>query len=108
MPKPDTYPAVRCRCAPSAARSMAKPRIMLLDEPSMGLAPLLVKEIFDIIQRLNEEEKVAMLLAEQNAAMALNTPNTATSWKTAGSCLTGSRRDLTDNADVKGVLPGID
>ena len=51
---------------------MAKPRIMLLDEPSMGLAPLLVTEIFNIIKRLNEEERVGMLLAEQNAAMALN------------------------------------
>ena len=50
---------------------MAKPRIMLLDEPSMGLAPLLVEEIFSIIKRLNQEEKVGMLLAEQNAAMAL-------------------------------------
>ena len=50
---------------------MAHPRLMLLDEPSMGLAPMLVAEIFEIVARLNREEKVAVLLAEQNAAVAL-------------------------------------
>ena len=50
---------------------MAQPKLMLLDEPSMGLAPLLIKEIFEIIQRLNREEKIPILLVEQNAAMAL-------------------------------------
>jgi branched-chain amino acid transport system ATP-binding protein len=50
---------------------MARPRLMLLDEPSMGLAPLVVKEIFSIIQRLNRDEGVAILLAEQNARRAL-------------------------------------
>ena len=50
---------------------MAQPRMILLDEPSMGLAPQLVEEIFDIIARLNREENVTFLLAEQNAAIAL-------------------------------------
>jgi len=50
---------------------MAHPRLMLLDEPSMGLAPMLVQEIFEIVGRLNREERVAVLLAEQNANMAL-------------------------------------
>lgn len=50
---------------------MAKPRIMLLDEPSLGLSPLLTEEIFDIISRLNSEQKVTMMLVEQNAAVAL-------------------------------------
>jgi branched-chain amino acid transport system ATP-binding protein len=50
---------------------MAKPRLMLLDEPSLGLSPLLVKEIFEIIVRLNREQGVTMLLVEQNAKMAL-------------------------------------
>src|SRR2546425_6305019 len=50
---------------------MARPRLMLLDEPSLGLAPLLVEEIFQIIQRLNRQEKLTVLLVEQNAAMAL-------------------------------------
>ncbi len=51
---------------------MARPRIMLLDEPSLGLSPLLTEEIFDIISRLNSEQKVTMMLVEQNAAVALS------------------------------------
>ena len=51
---------------------MLKPRLMLLDEPSFGLAPLIVVEIFGIMKRINEEEKVSMLLVEQNAALALD------------------------------------
>jgi branched-chain amino acid transport system ATP-binding protein len=51
---------------------MLKPRLMLLDEPSFGLAPLIVVEIFRIMRRINEEEKVSMLLVEQNAALALD------------------------------------
>ncbi|MEL7274090.1 MAG: ABC transporter ATP-binding protein [Pseudomonadota bacterium] len=50
---------------------MARPQIMLLDEPSLGLSPLLTEEIFDIIHRLNTEQKVTMMLVEQNAAVAL-------------------------------------
>ena len=50
---------------------MANPKLMLLDEPSMGLAPLLIKEIFDIITRLNGEEKISILLVEQNVKLAL-------------------------------------
>lgn len=52
---------------------MARPKLILLDEPSMGLAPLLVKEIFQIVRRLSTEENVSILLAEQNAHMALST-----------------------------------
>jgi branched-chain amino acid transport system ATP-binding protein len=51
---------------------MLKPRLMLLDEPSFGLAPLIVVEIFRILKRINEEEKVSILLVEQNAALALD------------------------------------
>ena len=51
---------------------MARPKIMLLDEPSLGLSPLLIKEIFAIIRRLNEEQGVTMMLVEQNAKVALN------------------------------------
>jgi branched-chain amino acid transport system ATP-binding protein len=50
---------------------MAKPKLMLLDEPSLGLSPLLVKEIFAIIRRLNREQGVTMMLVEQNARVAL-------------------------------------
>ncbi|TXL73676.1 ABC transporter ATP-binding protein [Vineibacter terrae] len=51
---------------------MLRPRLMLLDEPSFGLAPLIVQEIFRILRRINEESKVSMLLVEQNAALALD------------------------------------
>jgi branched-chain amino acid transport system ATP-binding protein len=50
---------------------MAQPKLMLLDEPSMGLAPLLIKEIFDIITRLNQEKGIPILLVEQNVKLAL-------------------------------------
>ena len=50
---------------------MLAPRLMLLDEPSFGLAPLVVQEIFRILRRINQQEKVSMLIVEQNAALAL-------------------------------------
>ena len=56
---------------------MSRPKVLLLDEPSLGLSPLLVKEIFAIIRRLNAEEGVSMLLVEQNAKMALETAHYA-------------------------------
>ena len=56
---------------------MASPRILLLDEPSMGLAPLLVEQIFDVINYLNNERQATILLVEQNALMALSTANRA-------------------------------
>jgi len=49
---------------------MARPKLMLLDEPSMGLAPMLVREIFDILLRMNRKEKMVILLAEQHASVA--------------------------------------
>ncbi|MDP7239655.1 MAG: ABC transporter ATP-binding protein, partial [Dehalococcoidia bacterium] len=51
---------------------MAHPKLMLLDEPSLGLSPILVREIFEIVQRINQEEKTALLLVEQNARAALS------------------------------------
>jgi branched-chain amino acid transport system ATP-binding protein len=86
---------------------MAKPRIMLLDEPSMGLAPLLVEEIFSIIQRLNKEEKVGMLLAEQNAAMALNYAEYGYVMENGRVVLDGKAETLKDNADVKEFYLGL-
>jgi branched-chain amino acid transport system ATP-binding protein len=52
---------------------MSRPRLLLLDEPSLGLSPKLTREIFDIIRRINREEGVTMLLVEQNASIALAT-----------------------------------
>ena len=86
---------------------MAKPRIMLLDEPSMGLAPLLVEEIFNIIKRLNEEEKVGMLLAEQNAAMALNYADYGYVMENGRVVLDGEAATLRENADVREFYLGL-
>jgi len=86
---------------------MAKPRIMLLDEPSMGLAPLLVEEIFSIIQRLNREEKVGMLLAEQNAAMALEYAEYGYVMENGRIVLDGDSATLKDNADVREFYLGF-
>ena len=71
---------------------MAKPKLMLLDEPSMGLAPQVVEEIFEIVSDLNEREGVSFLLAEQNTNLALRYAGSAISSKTAASCSTARPR----------------
>lgn len=86
---------------------MARPKIILLDEPSMGLAPMLVEEIFDIIARLNREENVAMLLAEQNAVMALNYAQYGYIMENGRVVLDGDAETLKDNADVKEFYLGL-
>jgi branched-chain amino acid transport system ATP-binding protein len=86
---------------------MAKPKIMLLDEPSMGLAPLLVEEIFNIILRLNNEEKFGILLAEQNAAMALKYAEYGYIMENGRIVLDGDSQTLKDNADVKEFYLGL-
>jgi branched-chain amino acid transport system ATP-binding protein len=86
---------------------MAKPKLMLLDEPSMGLAPLLVQEIFEIIVRLNKEENVAMLLAEQNAAMALQFAQYGYVMENGRIVLDGDAQTLQDNADVREFYLGL-
>ena len=76
---------------------MLRPRLMLLDEPSFGLAPLIVKELFAILRAVNEKEKVSMLVVEQNAAMALELADHAYLIETGRVVLSGSadaiRRD---------------
>ncbi len=86
---------------------MAHPRLMLLDEPSMGLAPLLVAEIFDIVGRLNREEGVAVLLAEQNAAMALRVAQYAYVMENGRIVLDGDRKAISDNEDIKEFYLGL-
>jgi len=80
---------------------------MLLDEPSMGLAPLLVQEIFDILGRLNKEENVAMLLAEQNASMALQFAQFGYIMENGRVVLDGDSETLRDNADVREFYLGL-
>ena len=86
---------------------MARPRLMLLDEPSMGLAPMLVAEIFDIVSRLNREEKVAVLLAEQNAAVALRVARYAYVVENGRIVLDGDRETISENEDVKEFYLGL-
>ena len=85
---------------------MLKPRLMLLDEPSFGLAPLLVEELFDILRRINGKEDVSMLLVEQNAAMALELADTAYLLETGRVVLSGSAAELKTNDSVRKAYLG--
>jgi branched-chain amino acid transport system ATP-binding protein len=85
---------------------MLSPKLMLLDEPSFGLAPLLVKELFDILGRINEREHVSMLLVEQNAAMALDLADSAYLLETGRVVLAGSSNDLKQDDAVRRAYLG--
>ena len=80
---------------------MARPKMMLLDEPSMGLSPLLIKEVFGIIRQLNKELGITMLLVEQNARMALHVANYGYIMESGKIVLDGPRQDLVNNEDIK-------
>jgi branched-chain amino acid transport system ATP-binding protein len=86
---------------------MARPKLMLLDEPSMGLAPMLVAEIYEIVERLNREEKVSVLLAEQNAVMALRAAQYAYVMETGRIVLDGDRTTISENEDIKEFYLGL-
>jgi len=73
---------------------MLRPRLLLLDEPSFGLAPLIVREIFDIMRAINQSEKVSILLVEQNAAMALDLADHAYLIETGRVVLSGTAEDI--------------
>ena len=86
---------------------MADPRVMLLDEPSLGLAPMLVEEIFAIVQRLNQEQKLTVLLVEQNATLALTIAEHGYVMENGRIVLEGSAAALRDNADIKEFYLGL-
>ena len=86
---------------------MASPKLMLLDEPSMGLAPLLVSEIFQIIRRINSEEGVAILLVEQNARLALSIAGHGYVMENGHIVLDDTVEKLKENADVKEFYLGL-
>ena len=86
---------------------MAKPRLMLLDEPSLGLAPLLVQSIFEIIGRINQEAGVSILLVEQNANVALQTAAYAYVMENGRVVLDGTAHNLSQNADIKEFYLGL-
>ena len=86
---------------------MAKPRMILLDEPSMGLAPQIVEEIFEIVRNLNQAEGVSFLLAEQNTMVALRFADFGYILENGRVVLEGDAAALSDNEDVKEFYLGI-
>ena len=81
--------------------------MLMLDEPSLGLAPLLVKEIFDNIQRINQELKTTILVVEQNAKVALAVSDYAYIMESGKVVLEGPSKELQNNPDVKEFYMGI-
>ena len=86
---------------------MARPKVMMLDEPSLGLAPLLVHEIFSIIRRINQEQGTTILLVEQNARLALEVASYAYIMENGRIVLDGEPDHLKDNADVREFYLGL-
>jgi branched-chain amino acid transport system ATP-binding protein len=86
---------------------MSEPKLMLLDEPSLGLAPMLVEEIFGIVQRLVKQESLSVLLVEQNAAMAVSVAQHGYVMETGRIVLEGSVQKLRDNADIREFYLGL-
>jgi branched-chain amino acid transport system ATP-binding protein len=85
---------------------MLRPRLMLLDEPSFGLAPLIVEELFGILRALNQTEKVSMLLVEQNAALALDLADHAYLIETGRLVMEGPARKLRDDENIRRAYLG--
>ena len=79
---------------------------MLLDEPSFGLAPLIVEELFGILRTLNQQEKVSMLLVEQNAALALDLADHAYLMETGRLVMAGPARNLRDDENIRKAYLG--
>ncbi len=86
---------------------MARPKLVMLDEPSLGLAPLLVQEIFNIIKRINKEQNATILLVEQNARLALNVADYAYIMESGRIVLDGTPDSLKANADVREFYLGL-
>jgi branched-chain amino acid transport system ATP-binding protein len=85
---------------------MLAPKLMLLDEPSFGLAPLLVRELFEILRRINRQEQVSLLLVEQNAAMALELADSAYLIETGRVVLAGTSAELKGDDSVRRAYLG--
>lgn len=86
---------------------MARPKLMLLDEPSLGLSPALVKEIFRIIERINKERQTSILVVEQNAYVALSISDRAYVMENGRIVLDGPSSKLKDNEDIKEFYLGL-
>lgn len=86
---------------------MARPRILLLDEPSLGLAPLIVQHIFEIIKKINEERKTTIFLVEQNANMALKIANKGYVLQNGKIKITDTADNLLSNEEVRKAYLGL-
>jgi branched-chain amino acid transport system ATP-binding protein len=86
---------------------MARPKLVLLDEPSLGLAPLVVQEIYEIIHKINAEQKMAILLVEQNARAALGIADYGYVMENGRVVLSGPAKTLRDNEDVQEFYMGL-
>ena len=80
---------------------MSRPRLLLLDEPSLGLAPLIVRQIFEVIREVNQSQGVTVFLVEQNAFHALKLAHRAYVMQTGKITLTGAGRELLENPEVR-------
>ena len=85
---------------------MLRPKVMLLDEPSFGLAPLIVQEMFSILRRLNEKEKVSMFLVEQNASLALDLADHAYLLETGRVVMSGPAKELSQDENIRRAYLG--
>jgi branched-chain amino acid transport system ATP-binding protein len=85
---------------------MLRPRLMLLDEPSFGLAPMIVQEMFSILRKVNEEEDVAMLIVEQNAGVVLELADTAFVLETGDIVMSGTAAEIRDNETIRAAYLG--
>ena len=86
---------------------MSRPKVVLLDEPSLGLAPMLVEEIFGIVRRLRDEEKLTVLLVEQNASLALGLADHGYVMENGRIVLEGPATQLRENSDIKEFYLGL-
>lgn len=86
---------------------MARPKILLLDEPSLGLSPILVQEIFSIVKRLNEEQSVTMMLVEQNARVALNAAHYGYVLELGRIVMAGEAQKLLASEDIQEFYLGV-
>jgi len=86
---------------------MAKPQLLLLDEPSMGLAPLMTKQIFDIIKKINSEQNTTIFLVEQNANLALKTADRGYVLENGQIALSGTGLELLENPHIRKTYLGL-
>jgi len=86
---------------------MSEPKYLLMDEPSMGIAPVIVDEIFDTIVKLNKEKNLTIILVEQNATMALSIAHRAYVLETGHVTLSGEAKDLANNEEVRKAYLGL-